>query len=108
MHFLGGFWLAGMAIWFFLRKNDSIHNNKGTFIPKQYFIAFLVVALFGGLWELFEFSMDTFIIFQRNDIGDTVSDLFMDGAGGLASMLSVHWFSRHRGRVVTDTQTKYE
>ncbi len=86
MHFLGGFWIGGIALWlYFFRKKINTDNtiNKST----VYIVSLLSVIGIGLLWELFEFSLDTFIIFQTNDIVDTLSDLGMDIIGALVVAL---------------------
>ena len=48
------------------------------------FLAVLVVAL---LWEVFEFSVDTFITLRRQNPFDTISDILLGLAGGLVGIL---------------------
>jgi len=91
LHFLGGLWLGGTTLWFlqYVRKKPFGRTA-------QYVIPLVAVIVIGLGWELFEFSLDTFIIFQTNDIIDTVADLFSDIAGGLtASLLFVRGIANH-------------
>jgi len=86
MHFLGGMWVGGMAfVFLFLNKND-VSMGK---IFRPCLLSFVVVLVIGVLWEIFEFSLDTFIIFQPNDISDTISDLGADIAGGMFACLCI-------------------
>ncbi len=103
MHFLGGFWVGGMAIWFYL-FNTKI--NKMIVVPSWakklifYLIATMAVSL---IWELFEFSLDTFVVSRTNDIIDTLSDLFMDalGAGIMLVYLS---YGKYRNITTESTE----
>ncbi len=103
MHFLGGFWVGGMAIWFYL-FNTKI--NKMLVVSSWakklifYLIATMAVSL---IWELFEFSLDTFVVSRTNDIIDTLSDLFMDALG--AGIMLVY-FSYGKYRNITTESTK--
>ena len=83
LHFLGGLWLGGTALWF-LRY---VKNEKHSTVATIYFFPLLITIIVGLSWELFEFSLDTFIIFQTNDIIDTMSDLGMDIVGSLVASL---------------------
>ena len=82
LHFLGGLWLGGTTLWFlqYVRK-EPIGRAA------QYIIPTIAVLIIGLGWELFEFSLDTFIIFRTNDIIDTMSDLGMDVVGSLTASL---------------------
>jgi len=87
LHFLGGLWLASVAIWFIYFAGKI----KAEFIPAfSAIIAIVSFAVFGGvLWEFYEFSFD--ILFAKNGqmafaqlgLADTMSDLFFDMIGGL-------------------------
>jgi len=86
VHFLGGFWVGGLALWFcFFRKssNTTLGNLK------VYIISILAVIVIGVLWELFEFSLDTFVVFQTNNVLDTISDLAADVAGALTASILI-------------------
>jgi len=86
LHFLGGVWVGGTALLIlFLSKSDTRPLKTFT----AYLISFLAVLVIGTLWELFEFSLDTFIIFQTNDISDTLSDIGADIAGGIFASLYI-------------------
>lgn len=82
MHFAGGAWLAGVAIWwrFFSGKFSGE-------IPQN----FARAALFGigaafviGLgWEIYESFVSFLVEGHINDILDTISDLVFDMLGGV-------------------------
>lgn len=76
MHFLGGLWVALAAIYAFRPK-------------RPWWPAFLAVLVVGVLWEVFEFSLDTFITLKVWDRADTLSDLFFDFLG--ASVGAVYY-----------------
>jgi len=75
-----------IALWFcFFRKssNTTLGNLK------VYIISILAVIVIGVLWELFEFSLDTFVVFQTNNVLDTISDLAADVAGALTASILI-------------------
>lgn len=128
MHFLGGFWVGGMAIWFYLfnsRINGKFagfgtakklvfywrrrarETGKRPFVfPSRganivlYFAAVMAVSL---VWELFEFSLDTFVVSRTNDIMDTLSDLFMDALGA-GSMLTYFFYGKYRNTMAESVE----
>lgn len=83
-----------MAILFFYfwEKNRQLYSFK-----KKIFITLILalgfVALMGVLWELFEFSLDSFfpqtaiIRPAQPSLDDTMADLFYDLVGGLTIAL---------------------
>lgn len=103
MHFLGGFWVGGMVLWFYffnirINKRFSASGRTGKLL--LYFAAVLAVSV---VWELFEFSLDTFVVSRTNDIMDTLSDLFMDTLGA-GSMLAYFFYGKYRN--ITTKNTK--
>lgn len=81
MHFLGGFWLSGMLVWLFM-KGDTI------FCARRFpCVAGIILGAFavGVGWEMFEFGLDTFIMFNMNDVADTLTDLLMDFLGAVTA-----------------------
>ena len=77
MHFLGGFWLSLLLIWFF--RIDKIS-------PRLILKISLGVLLIGVSWEIFEFWANNFIGQIPFSIPDTLSDIFFDLAGGLSGI----------------------
>ena len=82
LHFLGGLWLGGTTLWFLQYVRQQPVGRI-----EQYILPVVAVVIIGLGWELFEFSLDTFIIFRTNDIIDTMSDLGMDVVGSLTASL---------------------
>jgi hypothetical protein len=82
MHLLGGFWLGGTTVWLL-----SGHRARMRMPTLSFGIVIGVAMTIGLLWELFEFSIDTFIMFRLNDIPDTLSDLSMDFLGASAAYI---------------------
>ncbi len=86
MHFLGGFWL-GIIFLYFINPSLEIKNHK--FLVMMILIVSFAVFV-GVLWEFFEFLSDVFISSKvylaaaQQGTGDTMSDLFFDLLGGLA------------------------
>lgn len=72
MHFLGGVFIGFLALVIFPKK--PVLN------------AFLCVLIIGILWEVFEFSLDTFITYNPHNYLDTLSDIAFDLAGGLSAV----------------------
>lgn len=90
MHFLGGFWLGGMALWLYFWNNRVNVKFSALSQSRKIFFYFAAVMAVSLVWELFEFSLDTFIVSRANDIMDTLTDLFMDflGAAGIIFYVS--------------------
>jgi hypothetical protein len=71
MHFAGGLFIGLITLVFFPRR-PILH-------------AFLTVLFIGIFWELFEFSLDTFITYNTHNYLDTWSDIAFDLAGGFSA-----------------------
>jgi hypothetical protein len=84
MHFLGGFWLGLVYIWFFSRK-DILFSPSFAFFGK----IILGVLLVGIAWEIFEFYFINQVAQNSFDLLDTLSDLFFDLSGGLCAILYI-------------------
>ena len=78
MHFLGGFWLGLVSLWFSLPKKLSF-----SFIFKSLLFVFIV----GVAWEVFEIIFYNFLAQSSFDILDTISDVCFDLAGGAFALL---------------------
>jgi hypothetical protein len=86
MHFAGGVWLAGMALWWhFYRNNIATQSFVAALIPS------LIAALGVGLaWEVYEASISLVTVGHINDMRDTLSDLLFDILGGTAVAVGVN------------------
>jgi|SRR3989344_3070127 len=73
MHFLGGVFIGLLSLAIFPRR--------------PVLTAFLGVLAIGALWEIFEFSLDTFITYNPHNLLDTLSDIAFDLTGGLSAAL---------------------
>lgn len=80
MHFLGGLWVGSTALWFVFWRKKMAHRYGAA-----YAVALIAVVVVGGLWEVFEFSIDTLTFSSQNSVVDTASDLFFDILGGGAA-----------------------
>lgn len=78
MHFLGGFTLGVLAIWFF----GNMKNGRGLFIS-----VFITVLVLGGVWEGFEYIFDLTGIAKNMYWADTIHDMVMDGLGAVVAYL---------------------
>lgn len=83
MHFLGGFWLGLVSLYFFSSK----------ILPSYSFLLFLKILLFvllvGLGWEVFELLFNNIVAQNPFNILDTSSDLFFDLSGGLCAILYI-------------------
>ena len=81
MHFLGGMWLAGVAIWwrFFYGKFPDTKIELHNFLAWGVGYAFLV----GFAWEAYEAVIALSTKGYMNAMSDTLSDLGFDILGGL-------------------------
>lgn len=78
MHFLGGFWVAMVAVSLW-----AVFNKNKTTYPKIFTIV-LWVTMVGVLWEVFELWIGaTELSDGINFITDTLSDILMDILGGI-------------------------
>lgn len=77
MHFLGGLWIGLTSLWL-CSSCDSAKSLK------IFTVSFLAVIIVGVLWEVFEFSIDTFLVVSsQNNTLDTISDMMFDILGGV-------------------------
>jgi len=94
MHFLGGVFI-GLVSLAFLTNQEVGHPLGGPTSGKVILTAFLSVLMIGVLWELFEFSLDTFITYNPHNFLDTFSDLVFDLVGGLTASLYFLYNYKH-------------
>lgn len=79
MHFLGGFWVALIVLWFYKAfVKEKAKSDHG------YLLALLGVIIVGIAWEVFEVLADTAHV-RGNYLFDTVGDLIMDTVGALVA-----------------------
>ena len=95
MHFSGGIFLGLLFTYLLLRF------HKDTWSKKQLWQGLLFVFLIGFGWEIFEFSIDTFISSVQQLPMDSLSDLCFDLAGGGLSLL---YSRRYFREVLIDLQ----
>ena len=91
MHFLGGFWLGLLFLYFFTPQNIS---------SKLIFKVFFFVFLVGTFWEVFEIFTYSITTLYPFDYLDTISDLCFDLMGG--GMAIFYFF----GRIMFKTENK--
>lgn len=77
MHFLGGFWLGLIFIWFLKPKNLTLNAIF------KIILGVLIVSL---LWEVFEILVNRATIQDPFNTLDTLSDICFDLAGGFISI----------------------
>jgi len=86
MHLLGGFWVA-MFFGYLNRKFFKLPNFWSAAL-----LTISFVALFGVLWEFFEFFLNHLSFLQKfgdfqGDLADTMGDLFFGLLGGAMLVL---------------------
>lgn len=86
MHFFGGIFIGMLYVYFLVRWGAPVWSVK-TFI-----LGLIAVFVVGLLWEVFEFSLDTWISFRPQQPLDTLSDLCFDIAGGALAL----WYASRR------------
>ncbi len=86
LHFGGGFWVGGMAIWL------SLYFSRFLFVEVPKPLLFFLVALtsgiaLGGFWEAFQVFIDPSLSLEIDYRTDTVTDFFADIAGAILAGL---------------------
>ncbi|GMU73981.1 MAG: hypothetical protein AMXMBFR44_1800 [Candidatus Campbellbacteria bacterium] len=99
MHFLGGFLVAGIALWFFVRFFRTEHTKAFHAL----IVAVLSVLTVGLGWEYFEFFSGSLSLQEGSVIGDTALDLVMDTLGALCMWLVVSAAFFFRPRITNKT-----
>lgn len=91
MHFSGGVWLAGAAVWWRYYRNGKIAVS---FL--QILMTCLLAALgVGLLWEVFEAWLSFVTVGHINAMPDTLGDLLFDTTGGTVVAVFV-WLRRKK------------
>jgi hypothetical protein len=83
MHFLGGFWVGILGLYFFGTEPISL---------RIIFKIVLLVVIVGIGWEIFEACTDTALSKNPFNALDSVSDVLLDIAGGTVALL--HYIKR--------------
>lgn len=99
MHFLGGFLVAGIALWFFLRFfRPDFKNAKCAFT-----VAVATGIIVGIGWEFFEYFSGALLQQEGSIVGDTALDLVMDTVGACAvwAIISGIFFKRSEAQTIT-------
>lgn len=95
MHFAGGAWVAGVTIWW---KFFSGTQETSSPLPTlQRLIVWGVGGAFvvGLGWEVYESVVSLIMQGHINDIQDTISDLFLDMAGGIVVAVLYNFKKHH-------------
>jgi len=79
MHFLGGLWIALIALWFYKSfAGEDAESGRG------YLVALSTTVVVGILWEVMEI-LAGLTLTQANYEVDTVVDLIMDVIGAVVA-----------------------
>ncbi len=92
MHFLGGIFIGLLSLSVYM--SYFIKEETVLTLGKIFWIAFISALIVGVAWELFEFSLDTFITFKVHYLPDTLSDLCFDMTGAMTAALYYLYFGR--------------
>lgn len=88
MHFLGGFWQGIFFLWYFSVVNIPFLRRPVQDINTKTLWYVLSFVLFVGVcWEAGEFLTSNYIGREPFSIIDTISDIFMDLAGGASAII---------------------
>ncbi|MCF7834047.1 MAG: hypothetical protein K9L98_01165 [Candidatus Pacebacteria bacterium] len=90
MHFLGGFWVAILAVFLFI-------PNKVSWQSVLKIVGF--VLFIGIMWEFFEISLNSVTVKDDFDMIDTLSDVFFDTFGAFVAVLYLYFFTYNKNSV---------
>lgn len=80
MHFLGGFWLGLVFLWFLY---NDLHKPQ---LSKDNFIKLILGVLFVGFgWEIYEIIVNDLLAKNTFDLFDTSLDMICDLTGGITA-----------------------
>jgi len=96
MHFAGGVWLAGMAVWWFLPPFKDMHAVS---FMRILFIGLGAALGIGLAWELYEAIVGLLTVGHANAMSDTLSDLFFDTVGGTTVAFFTLFQARRANRI---------
>lgn len=85
MHFAGGVWLAGVAVWWRYYRNVRV---RASFLQILTTATIATIGI-GLLWEVFEACVSLLTTGYINEIPDTLGDLLFDIIGGIVVSVSV-------------------
>lgn len=80
MHFLGGFWLGMVFLWFLYHDLHKPHLSKDNFIK-----LILGVLFVGFGWEIYEIIVNDLLAKNTFDLFDTSLDMVCDLTGGVTA-----------------------
>lgn len=83
LHFLGGFWIAGLASYLLMENNFRL--SRSAILNGIIIVSFSL--LIGVAWEGYEYVVASVIGARQDPIDDVLSDLLMDILGGAAFAL---------------------
>jgi len=84
------FGIFGFVLIFMLFEGDRFAAPPGAIA----FLSFCVAMAIGGVWEIFEYTMDQCfgLNMQKSGLQDTMWDLIVDALGALVAALSGHFY----------------
>ena len=86
MHFAGGAWLAGVAVWWYQKKHDF---GVALSLKTLFFVGVGFAVAVGTLWEGYEAVVGVVVEGHANALRDTLSDIMCDTFGALVAVLVV-------------------
>jgi len=94
--------LTGFLLIYILNEEKKVHvKMKPGFVA---LFAFAFAVMMGGIWEIFEFSMDGFfgLNMQKSGLIDTMWDLIVDTAGALVIALLGYFYLKKGNSFIFD------
>ena len=107
MHFLGGVWIGLAILWIYYLsgKFKNIPENRRR-ISYIYFFAGTAAMIIGIFWEIFEFSLDFFVVFNEfNGFYDTASDILLAVIGALFAakyFVSKEYYKKEENKILNN------
>jgi len=96
LHFLGGVWVSGMALWFFF-LSGYVQSPPRT-VPKVAGVAAASFLIVGTGWEIFEFLAGAIFATEVEYFFDTATDMLIGLLGGvlIASFFVFHYAQKQK------------
>ncbi|MFT5281151.1 MAG: hypothetical protein ACI9AR_000609 [Flavobacteriaceae bacterium] len=88
MHFVGGFWLAALFGWLFHSRFFRLWQGSKVWL--FFTLSLLLIFTMIIAWEVFEFSLDSIVKLNIQNIPDALSDVCFGLSGGLLGTLYLY------------------
>lgn len=99
MHFTGGAWLAGTAVWFRFYSGRLAGEMRGLFHVLLWGVG--VAVCVGVVWEIYEMVVSLAVGKDINAISDTLSDIFFDALGAFLVSVFMWMYSLNNNKIIS-------